>query len=120
MERKRLVYKKYKNCNDILVINIRNNYSIIAIKGWNREKHCYTVELRLQENTIEKWDLIEKASELEFNATKETINSAILKQISIFLQEGFFDYYIKRFEYECNCFDLGDEFMGEKDVDTVE
>ena len=114
MERERLTYIKYKGCNDILIIALHNDYSIIAIKGWNKETHCYNVELRLQERTIEKWDLIEKASSLEFKATPETINSAILKQVSIFLNNGFFDYYIKRFDYECKCFDIGNEVL-EKD-----
>ena len=39
-----------------------------------------------------------------------TIMAVILKQISMFLEEGFFDYYIQRYEYEMKCFDIGNDF----------
>lgn len=38
-----------------------------------------------------------------------TIMAVILKQISMFLEEGFFDYYIQRYEYEMKCFDIGND-----------
>ena len=38
-------------------------------------------------------------------------SSAKLKQVSTFLEEGFFDKYIERYEYETKCFDIGNEQM---------
>ena len=67
--------------------------------------------LFLKENTIDTWKLIENAENLEFHANNNTINSAILKQISTFLEEGFFDSYIQRYEYEMNCFDIGNDLI---------
>lgn len=107
----KLIYKKYKGCNDILEIDLHNGYLIIAIKGWDKESHCYNVELRLKEKTIEKWDLIEEASDIEFKTTQKNINSAILCQVAKYLENGFFDYYIKRYEYEGQCFDVGNEVI---------
>lgn len=104
---KRLTYKEYRGCNDIITIDLHNGYTVIAIKIWNKEKHSYTVQLMFKENTVDKWDLIEKAESLEFNVNYKTINSVILKQVSTFLEEGFFDYYIQRAEYEFRCFDVG-------------
>lgn len=106
----RLKYTEYKGCKDIITIDLHNNYTIIAIKSWNKEKENYSVELRITENTIDKWDLIPKAEFLEFNINHKNINSAILKQVATFLEEGFFDYYIQRAEYELKCFDKGNEF----------
>lgn len=103
----RLTYTEYKGCKDILAIDLHNNYTVIAIKSWNHENNNYSVELRLKENTVEKWDLIEDAESLVFNVDYRIINKAILKQVSTLLSDGFFDYYIQRYEYELKCFDMG-------------
>ena len=105
----RLTYKNYRGCKDILTIDLHNNYTVIAIKSWNPDAHKYTVQLMLKENTVDKWDLIEKEESIEFNVGHKIINSAILKHIATLLSEGFFDYYIDRYEYELKCFDIGNE-----------
>ena len=104
---KRLKYEKFNNSNDVISIDLHNGYTVIAITGFNAENKVYTTTLFLKENTIDTWKLIENAENLEFHANQNTINSAILKQVSTFLEEGFFDYYIQRYEYESNCFDIG-------------
>lgn len=105
----KLKYEKFNNTNEVLTIDLYNGYSVIAVTGFNTENKVYTTTLFLKENTIDTWKLIEKAENLEFNANQNTINSAILKQVSTFLQEGFFDYYIQRYEYEMKCFDVGND-----------
>ena len=104
---KRLKYEKFNNSNDVISIDLHNGYTVIAITGFNIEIKTYTTTLFLKENTIDTWKLIENAENLEFHVNHNTINSAILKQVSTFLQEGFFDYYIQRYEYEMKCFDKG-------------
>ena len=113
----RLTYKEYKGNKDILLIDLHNGYTIVAIKIWNSDKHKYIVELRIKENTIEKWDLIEKAEALEFDADYKIINKAILKQVSNFLSEGFFKYYIDRYEYENKCIEKGNEIYENEILD---
>lgn len=110
---KRLKYEKFMNTDNIITINLHNDYTIIAIIGKD-ETGIYDIQLMLKENTIDKWDLIEKAEHLTFNATKKTIYSAILKQVATFLERGFFDYYIDRYEYELKCFEIGNE-LAEKE-----
>ena len=105
----RLKYEKFNNSNEVITINLHNGYSVIAVTGFNIENEVYTTTLFLKGNTIDTWKLIEKAENLEFNANQNTINSAILKKVSEFLKEGFFDYYIERYEYELKCFDIGNE-----------
>ena len=105
----RLEYKNYRGCKDILTIDLHNDYSVIAIKSWNSEEHKYVVQLMLKENTVDKWVLIEKAESLEFNVDYKIINKAILKHVATLLSDGFFDYYIERYEYELKCFDIGNE-----------
>ena len=103
----KLKYEKFNNANDVITIDLHNGYTVIAVTGFNAENRVYTTTLFLKENTIDTWKLIENAENLEFHANHNTINSAILKQVSTFLQEGFFDYYIQRYEYEMKCFDRG-------------
>lgn len=105
----KLTYENYRGCKDILTIDLHNGYAVIAIKLWNPDEHKYTVQLMLKENTVDKWDLIEKAESLEFNVDYKIINKVILKHVAALLSEGFFDYYIKRYEYELKCFDIGNE-----------
>ena len=101
----RLIYTEYKGSKDILTIDLHNDYTIIAIKLWNPDEQKYIVQLMLKENIVDKWDLIEKAESIEFNVDYKIINKAILKYVSTLLSDGFFDYYIKRYEYELKCFD---------------
>ena len=103
----RLKYEKFNNSNDVITIDLHNVYTVIAVTGFNAENRVYTTTLFLKENTIDTWKLIENAENLEFHANHNAINSAILKQVSTFLQEGFFNYYIQRYEDEMKCFDKG-------------
>ena len=105
----RLKYEKINNSNDVITIDLHNGYTVIALTGFEAENRAYTTTLFLKENTIDTWKLVENAENLEFHANQNTINSAILKKVSEFLNEGFFDYYIERYEYELNCFDIGNE-----------
>ena len=110
----RLKYEKFNNSNDVITIDLHNGYSVIAITGFDAENKVYITTLFLKDNTIDTWKLIEKADKLVFHANNNTINSAILKQVSTFLDEGFFDYYIQRYKYEMNCFDVGNN-LAEKE-----
>lgn len=105
----KLKYKKFNNSKDVITIDLHNGYSVIAVTGLDVENRVYTTTLFLKENTIDTWKLVENAENLEFHVNQNTINSAILKKVSSFLEEGFFDYYIERYEYELKCFDIGNE-----------
>lgn len=45
------------------------------------------------------------------SGTRETIESHIDRIIKDMAVDGAFDDYIKHFEYECKCFDLGNEIL---------
>ena len=107
----RLTYTEYKGSKDILTIDLHNDYTVIAIKIWNTEEHKYNVQFMLKENTVDKWDLIEKAESVEFDVDYKIINKAILKHVATLLSDGFFDYYIDRYEYELKCFNRGNELF---------
>lgn len=113
---KRLKYEKYRGMDNIITIDLHNDYTTIAIIRKDEDGN-YDVQLMLKENTVSKWDTIEKAEHIVINANDKTIYSAILKTVSDYLNEGFFDYYINRYEYELSCFDKGDEIINNKKGD---
>lgn len=104
---KRLKYERYRGIDNIITIDLHNGYTTIAIIGKNEDD--YDVQLMLKENSIDKWELIEDAEHLIFNANYKTIYSAILKKVAELLDEGFFDYYIRRYEYDIECANRGND-----------
>lgn len=111
---KRLKFEKFKGIGNIITIDLHNNYTVVAIIGRD-ENNNYDVELRLKENTVDKWDLMEEAEHLIFNEDNK-IYSAILKTVSDYLHGGFFDYYISRYEYYLKCFDAGNDIFEERGI----
>lgn len=107
---KRLKYEKYRGMDNIITIDLHNDYTTIAIIG-NNETGVYDVQLMLKQNTVDTWSLIENAERLTLHSNDKRIYSAILKTISDYLKEGFFNYYINRYEYELKCFDIGNELL---------
>lgn len=112
----RLTYEKINNSNDTIKIDLHNGYSVVAISGWNPTKKCYITTLSLKDNTIDTTKLIEKAESLEIYANYKTINSAILKQVSAYLEEGFFNYYIERYKFEQQCLNIGCKILEEQRI----
>ena len=112
--KKRLKYERYNGMESIITINLHNGYSIIALIG--RDEDVFDVEFRIKENSVNKWDLIEDLEHVIIDATYKSIYSAILKKVSNFLDDGVFDYYIDRYEYELKCFDKGNDFYESQEL----
>lgn len=112
---------KYKNIATIVTsIDLHNNYSIIAFGNWNKENNCYTVTFYIKRNDIDLLELIEKQENVLFNnSDMKSIRTDIANYVTTLLSDGFFNYYINRYEYEQKCFDKGNELfeverLGEK------
>ena len=110
MGNNKLTYENYNGCKDIIAIDLHNDYTIIAIKSWNSEN--FSVEFHLKEKTTDMWQLIQDATTV-FHADNRTINSAILKHVSTLFADGFYDYFIERYEYDLKCFDIGNNVLSE-------
>lgn len=110
---KRLKYEKYNNSNDVIMVDLHNGYTAIAITGLKAE-NTYTTTLFIKENSIDNWMLCEKTEKLEIESKPQFLNSAILKQIATLYKDRFFDYYIKRYEFEQAAFKVGHELIKER------
>lgn len=116
---KRLKYEKYNNMDNVIIINLHNYYEIVALIGKN-DANDYMVQLMLKQGTVDTWNLIGAADNIVFPSNTKNIHSAILKTVSTYLHEGFFDYYIERYEYELKCFDIGDEVEESKRMGGID
>lgn len=112
---KRLKYNKYMNMDNVITIDLCNGYTVVAIIR-NDSIDNYTVRLMLKNNSIDTWVLIENAENISFNATRNSIYSAILKTVSTYLNEGFFEYYIDRYNYEIKCFEIGNDLVEKNEL----
>lgn len=110
----KLTYSEYRRCKDILIIDLHNDYSIIAIKIWDKDKKLYNVEFRITENTVEKWLPIYELDTVIFDEDYKTINYSVLNYVRKLFYDNFFDYYIAEYEYELKCFDMADELLEEE------
>lgn len=111
---KRLKYEKWNGCDNVIIINLHNRYSVIAI--WKKESDYlqteFPVTLHLKENTIDTWDLI--ADDFSFTANQKTINAAILRTVADNLENGFFNKFIERNEYYLKCSQLGCDLLDQE------
>lgn len=109
---KRLKYEKWNGCDNVIIIDLHNGYSVIAI--WSQNEQEFQTTLHLKENTIDRWDLI--VDDWKFNATRNSINAAILKSVADGLTGNFFNPFIDRFEYYLKCSELGCNLLEHKEM----
>lgn len=105
----KLTYTKIGN--DTISIDLHNGFTIVAMELYDYDSRNYKVSLYIRDNTTTLLDLIEKQENVEFDTTYKSINSAVLKYVAELLSEGFFNYYIKRYDYMIKCFDKGHELF---------
>lgn len=107
---KRLKYEKWNGCDNVIIIDLHNGYSVIAI--WSQNEQEFSVTLHLKENTTDMWDLI--VEDWHFTTTRGAINAAILKSVAYSLENGFFDKFIERNEYYFKCSQLGCDLLDQE------
>jgi hypothetical protein len=107
----RLTYKKYFDMENVLVIDLHNGFSVIALKSFDNQNKVYQIQLRLMENSVGKWDLISEFENIKIRASAKAINSIILKMISEHCAGGSFEAEFDRCRYELRCFDKGNEIL---------
>lgn len=103
---------KYKILNrDTIEVNLENNYKIIALAHWDNIKKQYYVTLMIHEKSIDNWSLIEKAENMPIESDIKSIKRDMALLVTNLLTDGFFKYYIDRYEYELKCFEKGNAFF---------
>lgn len=104
---------KYTNIATVgISVDLHNNYSILAFANWNKENNNYEATFYIKRNDIDLLELIKKLENVSFqNSDSKSIRTDIANYITTLLSDGFFDYYINRYEYEQKCFDKGNDIF---------
>ena len=93
--------------NVAISVDLHNNYSVIALAKWNKDKNCYSSQLYIKENGIDHLDLIDNLIGIEFESDIKTIKTDLAKFISELYESGSLNRYVERYKYELECIDRG-------------
>lgn len=101
-----LTYEKIADVT--LEINLHNGYEVIAFAKYNSETKKYNAKFYIKDKLVDNLIAMEDFENIEFNGNKKFICPNILKFVSKNFENGNFDKYISRCEYEQKCFEKGD------------
>lgn len=88
-------------------------YSVKCTYRYNKKKEKYLFSMQLKRDDIDD-DFKIDSQEIDtqyISGTKETIEKNIIRIVEQASLSGYFDYYIERFNYTCNCFERGNELF---------
>ena len=101
-----LKYNIISNVTQRIILN--SEYAIITfIKKNDNEDNSYEVTLFLENISSEHFDIMQNYEHIIFNCDRKNICKEVSKYIENQYLTHQFDYYIKRSEYEMECFDYG-------------
>lgn len=89
------------------------DYCVECIYQYDKEKEKYLLRMGLKPKYFGSRIKIE-FNEIDtqyISGTKENIERHINKLIDFAASSNFFDEHIRQFEYECKCFDIGNEIL---------
>lgn len=101
---------RYRNVPSI-EFDLENNYMVKAEFVFDKAVNKYLVSFYIRQSQVGMWDQIDKATDITFDSPRETIKADIAKYFTKLLIEGFFKYYIDRYEYQMRCFDRGNDLF---------
>lgn len=109
---------KYKNKGYTIEINLPKNdgydgYSVECTYQYDKEKEKYLLSMWLKRNDIgDKFKIDSQEIDTQYiSGTRENIRQNICKIVEQISISGFFDEYVKRYDYTYKCFDRGDDLF---------
>lgn len=102
------IMTRYKNVPSI-EFESENGYKVKAEYIFDKESGKYSVSFHIGLLNVGMLDQIDTATDIMFDSPRETIKTDIAKYFTKLLIEGFFKYYIDRYEYHMNCYDRGND-----------
>lgn len=97
------------------------DYSVECTYRYIKKKEKYLLRMGLVPKDFNSRIKIEfnKIDTQLISGTRETIEDHIDRIIEYMATNGSFDKYIKQFEYECKCFDLGNEILEQETIKEI-
>lgn len=88
-------------------------YSVKCTYKYNKQKEKYRLSMWLKRDDIDD-DFKIDSQEIDtqyISGTKENIEDNIIRIVEQASLSGYFDHYIERYEYTCDCFKRGNELF---------
>lgn len=88
-------------------------YSVECTYRYDKEKEKYLLSMWLKRKDIgDKFKIDSQEIDTQYiSGTRENIRQNICRIVKQATLSGFFDDYVKRYEYTCKCFDRGDDLF---------
>lgn len=88
-------------------------YSVKCIYKYKKKKEKYSLQMRLvHEDFDDEFKIDSQEIDTQYiPGTRESIESNIARIVEYAALSGFFDEYVKKFEYTYKCFDKGNDFF---------
>ena len=88
-------------------IDLHNNYTVVALAKWNKEKESYLATFYIKQTDIDHLDLMDDQIEIEFSSEIKTIKNDLVKYIEMLIEREIVQRYVDRYKYELDCIDRG-------------
>lgn len=100
---------RYENvAAETIKVNLHNGFIVIAMAKWDKDNRHYMVTLYIQRKDLDSLRLIETRENIVFQESdRRSIKLDMLKYIENAYDDGFFDIYQAKIDFENKCFDIG-------------
>lgn len=98
---------RYNKLGYSIEISLQGNY-VVRANILRSENNTYDVTLEMKRSDVGKYDTLD---EEHYSLTGENINMEVCKFVTDKANEGFFERFINRYEYESQCFERGNELF---------
>lgn len=108
---------KYRNKRTTLSIDLpeecgHEGYYIDCSYSFDKNKMQYLVTMELRRVDIKEY--VQPVNSQYLESDKKTIDYIIRHDVEDSALSGFFEEYIQKYEYTCDCFDKGNDFLESK------
>ena len=96
---------RYKNLGVAISVDLQNGFEVIAMASWNKIKQLYEMKMYIDCPEIQSPD--EAGGIVELLVDQKYVKSEMARHITNKLTEGYFKYYIDRYEEQLEALDRG-------------
>ena len=94
-------------------VDLENGFIVTAIAKWHNEEKVYYAKFYINHKEVDLLDFVEEGIRIE--AEMKNLRVTIAQYITNKLDEGFYDFYMNRFNEQMEIFDIGTEIYDAKD-----
>lgn len=97
--------------HNAILVDLHNDYSVMAIAKWIKDKKVYNAKFYISRNDVESFDLVNEMENVEFDSDMKKISYDLSEYITRQFNMGNFVKAINRYDYQQKCFERGNEMF---------